>query len=67
MSIVTQSLAKTNWKFGDGGQHDSHEFLAFLLGGLHEDTNRIQQTPHIEVGRGEASGGTNGCGCPPWQ
>ncbi|KAF8056355.1 UBP11 [Scenedesmus sp. PABB004] len=29
-------------------QHDSQEFLAFLLDGLHEDINRIHVKPYIE-------------------
>lgn len=34
--------------FGDGNQHDAHEFLSFLLDGLHEDLNG-------RVGRGDMS------------
>lgn len=30
-------------------QHDSQELLAFLLDGLHEDLNRIQKKPYIEL------------------
>jgi len=30
-------------------QHDSHELLAFLLDGLHEDLNRIKQKPYVEI------------------
>jgi ubiquitin C-terminal hydrolase len=29
-------------------QHDSQEFLAFLLDGLHEDVNRITNKPFVE-------------------
>jgi ubiquitin C-terminal hydrolase len=36
-------------QFSGYAQHDSQEFLAFLLDGLHEDINRIQQKPYIEV------------------
>jgi hypothetical protein len=36
-------------QFSGYQQHDSQEFLAFLLDGLHEDINRIQQKPYIEV------------------
>lgn len=35
-------------QFSGYQQHDSQEFLAFLLDGLHEDINRIQQKPYIE-------------------
>lgn len=31
-------------------QQDSHELLAFLLDGLHEDLNRIQKKPYVELG-----------------
>ena len=31
-------------------QQDSHELLAFLLDGLHEDLNRIQKKPYVEMG-----------------
>ena len=37
--------------FGDNAQHDSHEFMSYLLDGLHEDLNRIKkkpQTPSVE-------------------
>eukprot|EP01116_Phalansterium_solitarium_P025615 TRINITY_DN987_c0_g1_i1.p1 TRINITY_DN987_c0_g1~~TRINITY_DN987_c0_g1_i1.p1 ORF type:complete len:921 (-),score=331.15 TRINITY_DN987_c0_g1_i1:567-3248(-) len=30
-------------------QHDSHELLAFLLDGLHEDLNRITKKPYTEA------------------
>lgn len=36
-------------QFSGYQQHDSQEFLAFLLDGLHEDINRIQHKPYIEV------------------
>lgn len=29
-------------------QHDSHELLAFLLDGLHEDLNRVVDKPYVE-------------------
>ncbi|GLI62655.1 hypothetical protein VaNZ11_005328 [Volvox africanus] len=35
-------------QFSGYAQHDSQEFLAFLLDGLHEDTNRIRNKPYIE-------------------
>ena len=30
-------------------QHDAQELLAFLLDGLHEDLNRVQEKPYIET------------------
>jgi ubiquitin C-terminal hydrolase len=35
-------------QFNGYEQHDSQEFLAFLLDGLHEDLNRVQQKPTVE-------------------
>lgn len=35
-------------QFSGYQQHDSQEFLAFLLDGLHEDLNRIKVKPYIE-------------------
>ncbi|XP_015870895.3 ubiquitin carboxyl-terminal hydrolase 8 [Ziziphus jujuba] len=42
-------LAKFAPQFGGSYQHDSQEFLAFLLDGLHEDLNRVKCKPYIEV------------------
>ncbi|EGN91818.1 hypothetical protein SERLA73DRAFT_66796 [Serpula lacrymans var. lacrymans S7.3] len=36
-------------QFSGSEQHDSQEFLSFLLDGLHEDLNRVLQKPHYEV------------------
>eukprot|EP01119_Soliformovum_irregulare_P013741 TRINITY_DN3689_c0_g2_i1.p1 TRINITY_DN3689_c0_g2~~TRINITY_DN3689_c0_g2_i1.p1 ORF type:complete len:826 (-),score=209.35 TRINITY_DN3689_c0_g2_i1:13-2226(-) len=36
-------------QFSGYRQHDSHELLAFLLDGLHEDMNRITNKPYIET------------------
>ncbi|WIA28861.1 hypothetical protein OEZ86_011387 [Tetradesmus obliquus] len=41
-------LAQFAPQFSGYAQHDSQEFLAFLLDGLHEDVNRIQAKPYIE-------------------
>jgi ubiquitin C-terminal hydrolase/tetratricopeptide (TPR) repeat protein len=35
-------------RFAGSSQHDSQEFLAFLLDGLHEDLNRVKNPPYIE-------------------
>ncbi|WVO17141.1 hypothetical protein L204_104832 [Cryptococcus depauperatus] len=35
-------------QFAGYGQHDTQEFIAFLLDGLHEDLNRILKKPYIE-------------------
>jgi len=36
-------------QFSGYQQQDSHELLAFLLDGLHEDLNRVKQKPYIEI------------------
>lgn len=36
-------------QFADGAQHDAQEFLAFLLDGLNEDLNRIQNPPYVKM------------------
>jgi len=36
-------------QFSGYQQQDSHELLAFLLDGIHEDLNRVKQKPYIEI------------------
>jgi ubiquitin carboxyl-terminal hydrolase 4/11/15 len=43
--------------FAGYGQHDTQEFLAFLLDGLHEDLNRIHKKPYVEKPDWKAGGG----------
>lgn len=43
------SIGKFNEIFAGNEQHDAQELLAFLLGGLSEDLNRIQNKPYIEA------------------
>ena len=38
-------IASKSSNFGDNEQHDSHEFMSYLLDGLHEDLNRIRNKP----------------------
>ena len=38
-------VASRSSHFGDNEQHDSHEFMSYLLDGLHEDLNRIKKKP----------------------
>ncbi|KZT07231.1 cysteine proteinase [Laetiporus sulphureus 93-53] len=51
LSPVTfrRSLCQYAPQFGGSEQHDSQEFLNFLLDGLHEDLNRILKKPQIET------------------
>lgn len=44
-------------QFAGYGQHDTQEFIAFLLDGLHEDLNRIKKKPYIEKPDWKAGGG----------
>lgn len=44
-------------QFAGYGQHDTQEFLAFLLDGLHEDLNRIKKKPYIEKPDWKPGGG----------
>lgn len=43
------SLGKFNELFAGNEQHDAQELLTFLLAGLSEDLNRIQEKPYIEA------------------
>lgn len=43
------SLGKFNDHFAGNEQHDAQELLAFILGGLSEDLNRIVDKPYIEA------------------
>ncbi|KAL6559087.1 hypothetical protein OROHE_006456 [Orobanche hederae] len=36
-------------QFSGYNQHDSQEFLSFLLDGLHEDLNRVKRKPYIQA------------------
>ncbi|XP_059166699.1 ubiquitin carboxyl-terminal hydrolase 19-like isoform X2 [Physella acuta] len=42
-------ISKKNPQFFGYAQHDAHEFLAFLLDGLHEDLNRIRKKPYTQT------------------
>ncbi|ORX40453.1 hypothetical protein BD324DRAFT_610768 [Kockovaella imperatae] len=44
-------------QFAGYGQHDTQEFIAFLLDGLHEDLNRIHKKPYIEKPDWKPGGG----------
>ncbi|KAG7961553.1 hypothetical protein I3843_09G022800 [Carya illinoinensis] len=47
--LFKTKLADFAPQFSGYNQHDSQEFLAFLLDGLHEDLNRVKCKPYIEA------------------
>ncbi|CAG0879349.1 unnamed protein product [Cyprideis torosa] len=46
---IRNTINQYTERFDPGHQHDSHEFLAFLLNGLHEDLNRVRSSPYAEL------------------
>lgn len=42
-----KAISSFRSQFRGNNQHDSHEFLAFLLDGLHEDLNRVLNKPYV--------------------
>lgn len=48
ISDFKRVIEKFSPQFSGYQQHDSHELVAFLLDGLHEDLNRIKDKPYIE-------------------
>ncbi|KAI8562828.1 hypothetical protein RHMOL_Rhmol03G0065500 [Rhododendron molle] len=49
LGVFKLKLAAFAPQFSGYNQHDSQEFLAFLLDGLHEDLNRVKCKPYIEA------------------
>src|SRR5579863_9143257 len=49
LDYIKRSICLHASQFGGSEQHDSQEFLSFLLDGLHEDLNRILNKPTYEV------------------
>lgn len=48
--LISQAIvASKASQFTGYAQHDAQEFMAFLLDGLHEDLNRIQNKPYTET------------------
>ncbi|CAE7063953.1 unnamed protein product [Rhizoctonia solani] len=52
-----QTLGKFAPAFSGHQQHDTQEFLGFLLDGLHEDLNRVLKKPHVEKPEWPEEGG----------
>lgn len=51
-----QQLQRFAPQFSGYAQHDTQEFLAFLLDGLHEDLNRVLKKPYVEIPDWEGQG-----------
>ena len=51
-----QALQRFAPQFSGYQQHDSQEFVAFLLDGLHEDLNRVLKKPYVEKPDWEGGG-----------
>lgn len=47
--LLQAVVASKASQFTGYAQHDAQEFMAFLLDGLHEDLNRIQNKPYTET------------------
>ncbi len=45
---LKKEIGKKNPMFKGSNQHDSQEFLNFLLDSLHEDLNRVYKKPYVE-------------------
>lgn len=42
-------MAEKASQFANFAQHDAHEFMSFLIDGLHEDLNRIRSKPNTNT------------------
>ncbi|VDO35744.1 unnamed protein product [Haemonchus placei] len=49
----TELVAEKASQFANFAQHDAHEFLSFLLDGLHEDLNRVKSKPMTTTVEGD--------------
>ena len=47
------TIGRWSKNFTGTDQHDSQELLAYLLDGLHEDLNRVQDKPYSELSDSE--------------
>lgn len=48
-TVLKRAVAMFAPRFAGCLQHDSQEFLAYLLDGLHEDLNRIRKAPYVTM------------------
>ncbi|KAK6147356.1 hypothetical protein DH2020_018268 [Rehmannia glutinosa] len=47
--MFKSTIASFAPQFSGYNQHDSQEFLSFLLDGLHEDLNRVKRKPYVQA------------------
>ena len=45
---LLEIVAKRSKYFSGNSQHDTHEFMSYLIDGLHEDLNRVREKPVTE-------------------
>ncbi|KJH47584.1 MYND finger [Dictyocaulus viviparus] len=50
---IKELVAEKASQFANFAQHDAHEFLSFLLDGLHEDLNRVKSKPLTTTVQGD--------------
>ncbi|XGW10477.1 hypothetical protein V3C99_012175, partial [Haemonchus contortus] len=50
---IKELVAEKASQFANFAQHDAHEFLSFLLDGLHEDLNRVKSKPMTTTVEGD--------------
>lgn len=60
------TIGKYAPRFNGFQQHDSQELLAFLLDGLHEDLNRVQEKPYVEL-KDSAGRPDDEVACEAWE
>ncbi|VDN58555.1 unnamed protein product [Dracunculus medinensis] len=48
-AAIKELVAEKASQFANFAQHDAHEFMSFLIDGLHEDLNRIRSKPNTNT------------------
>ena len=66
MKFKRAATALAQGRFSGFRQHDSQEFLAFFLDGLHEDLNRVRQKPYIEEGESDGTDDDSSVAAEAW-
>jgi len=66
-TALKRAIAQFAPRFAGCLQHDSQEFLAYLLDGLHEDLNRIRKAPYVEMPDADEHGDTAVAAAEAWE